>query len=75
MALSLQEPKVTLCLFISISCPLRVCSTHLAFTFLLYRISVSSLVSAARMAAVDKEAVSHELHKYYCVKTKRKAFE
>ena len=39
--------------FLSIvSCPLRVCSTHLSFTLLSYRISVSSLVRAARMAAL-----------------------
>ena len=53
MALSLHDPEVTLCLFIFISCPVRVSSTHLSFTLLLYHISVSSLVTAARMAAVD----------------------
>ena len=45
--------KSSLCLFIFISCHVRVCSSHLYFTLLLYCISVSSLVSAARMAAVD----------------------
>ena len=58
MALSLHEPEVTLCLFIFNSCPVRVCSTHLSFTLLLYCFSVSSQVSATRMAAVDSEAVS-----------------
>ena len=58
MALSLHEPEFTLCLFIFISCHVRVCSSHLYFTLLLYCMSVSSLVSAARMAAVDQEAVS-----------------
>ena len=44
---SLYEPEVTLCLFIFVSCSVRVCSTHLS-----YSISVSSLVSTAKMAAL-----------------------
>ena len=51
-ALSLHEPEVTLCLFIFVSRPLRFRTTHLSFTLLFYSICVSSLVSAARMAAL-----------------------
>ena len=58
MALTLHEPEITICLFIFIFCHVRICSTHLYFTLLLYHISVYSLVSAARMAEVDLEAVS-----------------
>ena len=58
MALSLHEPEVTFGLLMFIFCLVIVCSTHLSLTLLLYRISVSSLVSATRMTAVDKEAVS-----------------
>ena len=35
-ALSLYEPKFTICLFIFVSCHVRVCSTHFTLTILSY---------------------------------------
>ena len=52
MALSLYEPEVTLCIILFVSCPVRVCGTPFSFTSLSYCISVSSLVKAARKAAL-----------------------
>ena len=52
LTLSLNEPEVTLRLFIFVSCPMRVCSTHLSFILFLYPTSVFSLVSAAKVAAL-----------------------
>ena len=59
--MALYEPAVTICFFIFVSCPVRVCSTQLSFNIFSYRISVSSLVSAARMAALPATGATVEM--------------
>ena len=54
MALSLYEPEVAPCLFTFVSCPLRVCLTHLSFT-LFYFFKMAALPATTVLNNINSE--------------------